>query len=291
MAMETEERHGAPVCALYDSNAACGGRKEVVMIKRWENLTRDEIAALDKDKTIVMLPTSATEQHGPHLPVGTDAIILSTLIDRIIAQGDEAFPKGNLIFAPQLPIGKSNEHMGFAGTITFSAQTYYALLHDIAKSIAASGFKKLVLFNSHGGNTDMLNLISRDLRIDLGLDVFVIDWWFTDFWADGLKGIQQSGKYGVFHACELETSLMLEARPETVHMELAVDEDPAEAFRGDKYVTVFGPVNAGWKTADVTKSGVIGAPTFATVEKGQKLFDYACEKLLDIFAEIADISY
>ena len=80
MAMETEERHGAPVRALYDSNAACGGRKEVVMIKRWENLTRDEIAALDKDKTIVMLPTSATEQHGPHLPVGTDAIILSTLI-------------------------------------------------------------------------------------------------------------------------------------------------------------------------------------------------------------------
>ena len=160
MAMETEERHGAPVRALYDSNAACGGRKEVVMIKRWENLTRDEIAALDKDRTIVMLPTSATEQHGPHLPVGTDAIILSTLIDRIIAQRDEAFPKGNLIFAPQLPIGKSNEHMGFAGTITFSAQTYYALLHDIAKSIAASGFKKLVLFNSHGGNTDMLNLIS-----------------------------------------------------------------------------------------------------------------------------------
>lgn len=260
------------------------------MIKRWENLTRDEIAALDKDNTIVMLPTSATEQHGPHLPVGTDAIILSTLIDKIIEVGE--FEKGNLIFAPQLPIGKSNEHMGFAGTITFSAQTYYSLLHDIAKSIAASGFKKLVLFNSHGGNTDMCNLISRDLRIDLGLQVYVIDWWFTDFWQDGLKDIKQSGTYGVFHACELETSLMLEARPETVHMELAVDEDPADYFKGeDKYVTVFGPVNPGWKTSDVTKSGVIGAPTFATLEKGQKLFDYACKKLLDIFAEIADINY
>ena len=123
------------------------------------------------------------------------------------------------------------------------------------------------------------------------MDVFVIDWWFTDFWADGLKGIQQSGKYGVFHACELETSLMLEARPETVHMELAVDEDPAEAFRGAKYVTVFGPVNAGWKTADVTKSGVIGGPPFATVAKGPKLFAYACEKRLELFAEIADLSY
>lgn len=259
------------------------------MIKKWENLTRDEIAALDKDKSIVLLPTSATEQHGAHLPVGTDAIILSTLVDKMVKECE--FDAGNLIFAPQLNVGKSNEHMGFAGTITFGTQTYYSLLHDIAAAISASGFKKLVLFNSHGGNTDMLNMISRDLRIDLGLDVFVFDWWFTPFWNEGLEGLQQSGKYGVFHACELETSLMLAARPETVHMELAVDEEPADCFKGEKYVTVFGPVNAGWKTKDVTKSGVIGAPTYATAEKGHKLFDYACRKLLDIVNEIAGISY
>ena len=259
------------------------------MIKKWENLTRDEIAALDKDKSIVLLPTSATEQHGAHLPVGTDAIILSTLVDKMVNECE--FEEGNLIFAPQLNVGKSNEHMGFAGTITFGTQTYYSLLHDIAAAISASGFKKLVLFNSHGGNTDMLNMISRDLRIDLGLDVFVFDWWFTPFWNDGLKDLQQSGKYGVFHACELETSLMLAARPETVHMELAVDEEPADCFKGEKYVTVFGPINAGWKTKDVTNRGVIGAPTFATAEKGHKLFDYACKKLLDILHEIAEISY
>lgn len=259
------------------------------MIKKWENLTRDEIAALDKEKSIVLLPTSATEQHGAHLPVGTDAIILSSLVDKMVKECE--FDAGNLIFAPQLNVGKSNEHMGFAGTITFGTQTYYSLLHDIAAAISASGFKKLVLFNSHGGNTDMLNMISRDLRIDLGLDVFVFDWWFTPFWNEGLEGLQQSGKYGVFHACELETSLMLAARPETVHMELAVDEEPADCFKGEKYVTVFGPVNAGWKTKDVTKSGVIGAPTYATAEKGHKLFDYACRKLLDIVNEIAGISY
>ena len=259
------------------------------MIKKWENLTRDEIAALDKEKSIVLLPTSATEQHGAHLPVGTDAIILSTLVDKMVKECE--FDAGNLIFAPQLNVGKSNEHMGFAGTITFGTQTYYSLLHDSAAAISASGFKKLVLFNSHGGNTDMLNMISRDLRIDLGLDVFVFDWWFTPFWNEGLEGLQQSGKYGVFHACELETSLMLAARPETVHMELAVDEEPADCFKGEKYVTVFGPVNAGWKTKDVTKSGVIGAPTYATAEKGHKLFDYACRKLLDIVNEIAGISY
>ena len=259
------------------------------MIKKWENLTRDEIAALDKDKSIVLLPTSATEQHGAHLPVGTDAIILSTLVDKMVNECE--FEEGNLIFAPQLNVGKSNEHMGFAGTITFGTQTYYSLLHDIAAAISASGFKKLVLFNSHGGNTDMLNMISRDLRIDLGLDVFVFDWWFTPFWNDGLKDLQQSGKYGVFHACELETSLMLAARPETVHMELAVDEEPADCFKGEKYVTVFGPINAGWRTKDVTKSGVIGAPTYATKEKGQAFFAYAVEKLLAILREISQINY
>jgi creatinine amidohydrolase len=259
------------------------------MIVKWENLSRDEIAAINKDNAIVFLPTAATEQHGAHLPVGTDAIILSTLIDKFI--DTQEFAGGDLIFAPQLSIGKSNEHMGFAGTLTFGTQTYYSMLHDIVKAIAQSGFKKLVLLNSHGGNTDMLNMISRDLRIDFGMDVFVFDWWFTPFWNKGLEGLKQSGTYGVFHACELETSLMLYARPETVHMELAVDEDPVECLRDNDFVTVFGPYNAGWKTSDVTKSGVIGAPTYATAEKGKKLFEYAVKELKDIITAFAKTNY
>lgn len=259
------------------------------MIAKWENLTRDEIKEINKESAIVFLPTAATEQHGAHLPVGTDSIILSVLMDKFIET--QQFDEGSLIFAPQLCIGKSNEHMGFAGTLTFGTQTYYSMLHDIVKAIAASGFKKLVLLNSHGGNTDMLNMISRDLRIDFGMDVFVFDWWFTSFWNKGLEGLKESGKYGVFHACELETSLMLYARPETVHMELAVDEDPVECLRDNDYVTVFGPYNAGWKTSDVTKSGVIGAPTYATAEKGKKLFDYAVKELKDIISAFAKTNY
>ena len=223
------------------------------------------------------------------LPVGTDALILKALMEKMVTDGK--FEEGNLILAPQLNVGKSNCHMGFAGTLTFGTQTYYSLLHDLAKSIAASGFKKLVLFNSHGGNTDMLNMISRDIRIDFGMEVIVFDWWFTPFWQECLQEVQQSGKYGVLHACELETSLMLAAYPDLVHMELAVDEDPADCFTGDKYITVFGPINAGWKTSDVTKSGVIGAPTYATADKGHKLFDYALNKLLDIMHEYAEVNY
>lgn len=84
---------------------------------------------------------------------------------------------------------------------------------------------------------------------------------------------------------------MLHARPDMVHMELAVDEDPVECLRDNNFVTVFGPYNAGWKTSDITKSGVIGAPTYATAEKGKKLFDYAVKELKDIISAFAKTNY
>ncbi len=255
----------------------------------WNECTREEIRSLNKDKSIVVLPLASIEQHGAHLPVGTDTIILESLLKKMQKEAD--FGENNVVYLPLMAYGKSNEHMGFPGTITYSAQTYYSVLQDIVKSVAASGFKKVVLFNSHGGNTDMLNLISRDLRIELGIEVFVFDWWFTPFWNEGLKDLKESGKYGVFHACELETSLMLSCAPHTVHMELAVDEDPVETLKDNRYATLFGPVNVGWKTADVTKSGVIGAPTYATEEKGNKLFEYAVKTLTDIFNELFQIKY
>ena len=255
----------------------------------WNECTREEIRSLNKEKSIVVLPLASIEQHGAHLPVGTDTIILESLIKKMQKEAD--FGENNVVYLPLLADGKSNEHRGFPGTITYSAQTYYCVLQDIVKSVAASGFEKVVLFNSHGGNTDMLNLISRDLRIELGIEVFVFDWWFTPFWNEGLKDLKESGKYGVFHACELETSLMLSCAPHTVHMELAVDEDPVETLKDNRYATLFGPVNVGWKTADVTKRGVIGAPTYATEEKGNKLFEYAVKTLTDIFNELFQIKY
>lgn len=258
------------------------------MITRWDRLTRDEIKALDKDTSVVVVPLGSTEQHGAHLPVGTDSMILDAVVQKVIK--DETVD-GNVLFTPTMYIGKSNEHMHFAGTLTYKATTYYPVIYDYVSSIAAHGFKKVILFNSHGGNTDMCNLISRDLRIDLQIEVYVIDWWFTNFWEEGLKDIKESGTYGVFHACELETSLMLAIAPELVDMSKAVDEDPKESLRDNDVVTVFGPVNAGWKTEDVTKSGVIGAPTFATADKGNKLMDFASKKVSNIITHILNMCY
>jgi len=245
---------------------------------------------LDQDKSLVLLPIASIEQHGAHLPVGTDTIILEGLLKRFAAE--KTFEGHHVLVAPLIPVGKSNEHMGFSGTLTFSAKTLYDVLHELCSSMAAHGFKRIVLTNAHGGNTDLLNLISRDLRIDLGLEVYVFDWWFTPFWQDILKTEKSSESiYGVFHACELETSLMLHLAPETVDVSKIRDEVPDERFAGNQYVSLYGPVTMGWKTEDVAPGGVIGAPSHATAEKGAEFMGYAVDKLADIVGEILTFRY
>lgn len=259
------------------------------MISLWSLCTTGDLQAVDKTRSAVLLPVAATEQHGPHLPVGTDALILEELLQRLRTRVE--LPGYHLLIAPVMAIGKSNEHLDFPGTLSLSTSTFYGVLMDVCRSIRKHGFTKVILMNSHGGNTDLLNVVARDARIDLDLEMYVIDWWFTDFWNACLDEIQDSGEYGVFHACELETSIMLAVRPESLRMDRAADEYPPETLRGDREVTLKGPVQVGWKTRDVSEKGVIGAPTLASAEKGEILLDYAVHKLEKILMEILQHRY
>ncbi|WP_054939837.1 creatininase family protein [Paenibacillus ihuae] len=259
------------------------------MIKQWSMCTTEEIGAMDKEHSLVIIPIGATEQHGAHLPVGTDSIILESLLDVFMREVD--FPDHQVLITPLLPIGKSMEHMDFPGTLSFSTHTFYSMLDDLCKSVRSHGFTKVLFMNSHGGNTDLLNVLSRDMRIAHEIELFVFDWWFTSFWNDILEQVQQSGDYGVFHACELETSLMLVFCPERVDMSKAVDEFPDPQFTANPHVTLKGPVTPGWKTKDVSIHGVIGAPTLATVEKGRIFVDYAVEKLHEMLTQVIQTNY
>lgn len=261
------------------------------MIQYWENMISREIGAVDKAHAAVLLPVSAVEQHGPHLPVGTDAIILRALLKNF-SKVTGHFQEDEVIIAPQITVGKSNEHMDFPGTMTLTAKTMYDVIDEYTAAIAKWGFRKLILTNSHGGNTDLLNLLSRDLRIKYGMEIYVFDWWFTDFWKEILQKVQESkSPYGVFHACELETSLMLHIAPQMVDMEQAKDETPDRQFEGDRFISLYGPVTMGWKTRDVSHSGVIGDPEEASAEKGQVLMDFAVQKLTAIIEEILQFHY
>ena len=256
------------------------------MYKLLTECISNEVAEMDKRNTIVVLPVAAHEQHGSHLPIGTDALILEGVLAAFRRQAPADM---DILVLPTVAVGKSNEHMGFCGTLAYSMNTMIGIIRDTAGSITAHGFEKMVLFNSHGGNTDVLNACARDLRDDFGLRPFVIDWWFTDFWADILKEIQESPRDGVFHACELETSIVMALRPELVDESRLVATFPPEQMRRNKYVTVFGPVNMGWITTDITGTGVVGDATKATAEKGERMLDFAGRKLVDVFREIQAI--
>src|SRR5271155_4580196 len=173
-------------------------------------LTWKQVDVLPRDKTLLVLPTAAIEQHGPPLPLATDTLINSILLGAALAR----LPQETPVYAlPAVCYGKSNEHIGFPGTLSVSSTTFMAVLRDLGASIAASGFKKLVLFNTHGGNSSLVDVMARDLRAEFGLRTFTL---FGSAGAvfEGLNS--QERAYG-FHAGELETALLLSATPELVH--------------------------------------------------------------------------
>src|SRR6201997_1080485 len=172
-------------------------------------LTWKQVDALFRDKTLLVLPTAAIEQHGPHLPLATDTLINSILLGAALAY----LPAEVSVYAlPAICYGKSNEHIGFPGTLSVSASTFMAVVRDIGASLAASGFKKLVLYNTHGGNTSLVDVMARDLRAEFGLRTFVLHGSAgTSF--EGLS--PQERAYG-FHAGEVETSFLLASVPEIV---------------------------------------------------------------------------
>src|SRR5277367_4281265 len=169
-----------------------------------------QVEALPKDRTLLVLPTAAIEQHGHHLPLATDTLINNLLLGKAL----EKLPADAPVYAlPPICYGKSNEHMGFPGTLSVSASTFMAVIRDLGSSLAASGFKKLVLFNTHGGNAALVDVMARDLRAEFGLRTFTL------FGSGGavFEGLNpQEAAYG-FHAGEVETALLLSATPELVH--------------------------------------------------------------------------
>ncbi len=222
-----------------------------------------QVEALPKDKAMLVLPTAAIEQHGHHLPLATDTLINNVLLGRALA----LLPAELLIYAlPPVCYGKSNEHIGFPGTVAMSAATYMLVLHDIGASVAASGFKKLVLYNSHGGNSALNDVMARDLRAEFGLRTFHMGAG-AGAKAEGLSA--QEAKYG-FHAGEWETAVLLRATPELVDTSAYTVNYIARLEDESILSPENGAVNFAWLTRDIAASGVMGDPRPATTENGEK---------------------
>ena len=235
-------------------------------------LTWKQVEALPKDETLLILPTAAIEQHGHHLPLATDTLINNLLLGNALAMLPPEMPVYAL---PPICYGKSNEHIGFPGTLSVSAATFMAVIHDLGGSISTSGFKKLVLYNTHGGNTSLVDVMCRDLRAEFGLRTFYL----SGSGGAKLEGINaQERAYG-FHAGEMETAVLLHGTPELVHPDQYTVNYIAELDAPELLLPENGPATFAWLTRDIAPSGVMGDPNPATAENGERWVKAAAEKV------------
>jgi creatinine amidohydrolase len=238
-------------------------------------LTWKQVDALPREETLLVLPTAAVEQHGHHLPLATDTLINNLLLGKALAR---IAPEIAIYALPPVCYGKSNEHIGFPGTLSVSAQTFMAVVRDLGASIAASGFKKVALYNTHGGNTSLVDVMARDLRAEFGLRTFTL------FGSPGAKfdGVSEQERTYGFHAGEIETAFLLHATPTLVHTDEYTANYIARVDDGEVLKPEGSSANFAWLTRDIAPSGVLGDPTAATAERGERWSDDASARIAEL---------
>ena len=258
----------------------------------WADLSTRHFAQLAAspllNKTVAVLPLAATEQHGPHLPTSVD----STLVDGVIAA---ALPHLGadlpVLVLPTQAVGYSPEHIRFPGTLTLSAPTLIALWTELGASVARAGVKKLVLFNSHGGQVSLMDIVARELRTSHDLIVFSSSWYNLPL-GDAVNGLfpAEEHRFGV-HAGDIETSMMLALAAQRVDMAQAKNFHSSSQDRAAKYTTLGNGKSAklGWQMQDYNAQGAAGNATAATAAKGQALLDAAGVQLARLLAEVSDL--
>ncbi len=185
--------------------------------KFWAEMSWRDFPDADMSKVVAVLPVAAIEQHGPHLPVGVDTFINEGYLERAVARVPADLP---VLFLPLQAIGKSNEHIEFPGTLTFSAETLTRAWTEIGESVARTGCRKLIFVNSHGGNVPIIDIVARELRVRRRM-LAVHASWHRFGYPEGLFSARERA-HGI-HGGDAETSLMLAFRPETVRMGEARD--------------------------------------------------------------------
>jgi creatinine amidohydrolase len=240
-------------------------------------MTAAQITALpDRAWAPVILPVGAIEQHGPHLPVAVDSFLAQVWVEQLLPR----LPAGaSCYIAPPITVGKSNEHTGFPGTLMISKETLRAQLLVVARQVYAWGFGQLAILNTHGGNLAVIGYTMREITATYGLRTgFLQGPPITDI-------SPQEAAYG-FHANEVETSLLLATARPLVKMADATCDYCARL--GD--TRDLRPERAGatfaWVSQDLSRTGVMGDATIATVEKGERWLAQTAEGLAQSVARL-----
>ena len=240
-----------------------------------EEMTPQEIVEALKEIDTVIVPLGTVEQHGPHLPVGTDVFIPVTVAERVAE-------KTRVLVAPPIYYGNSLSMANMKGVFTISPESLAVLLLDLCRSLVKQGFKKIIFLNGHGGNKQVLSFIGQQARMETGALIVRIDWW--DIVAEEMPKICETA---VVHADEGETSMMLACRPELVDMKKATKDDTSakltDALTGGKpknLPQVFVPFTK-W-----SKTGLIGDATKASKAKGDKIMKAVVDNIVSFLRKL-----
>ncbi len=248
----------------------------------WHEMTAKEFAALDVERVIAVLPVGSIEQHGPHLPVWVDSAIGEALVRRALELLPEHFP---VIVLPTMPVGKSNEHNAFPGTLSLSAETLMRLWTEIGESVSRAGVRKLVLLNSHGGQPQIVDVVARDLRVRLKMLVVALNAYALGY-PQGLFP-EAELKHGI-HAGAIETSIMLHLWPDLVHRDEARNFEPLSVRLEHTFthLTPTGSIRFGWAIQDLHPAGACGNATDADARRGKLLVEHAALRFIEVLQEI-----
>ena len=250
----------------------------------WENLTSPEIAELDRNIPVI-LPVAAIEQHGLHLPLATDKLIVNHFCHQLDKEISD-----RVLILPVMDIGCSEHHMDFSGSLTLQHTTFLLQAEDILNSVAHHGFKNLIILNSHGGNQGIGQVIVEhfgnrhpDCRIVLAT------WWKIA--GDSLFELNETGPGGVGHAGEFETSLMMVINPDLVQTERIMDRQNAENFDWATGDLLRGSQASLYKSMkNLTPNGVFGEPGKISPEKGRKITEIVVHSLKKIILDLYESS-
>lgn len=243
----------------------------------WQDLTTTDIEALDRDRLVAILPLAAIEQHGPHLPLATDLHINLGILDAAFARLPPQCPA---LALPPLQTGDSVEHGAFAGTLSLEPATLIRVIGDLGRSLNRAGVRRLLLFNSHGGNSEAAGIAALDLRRRQRMLVVRADY-FRFPRPDGILPADEL-RNGI-HGGALETAMMLALQPDTVRPR-AIRQGNAG---GGHTLGATARAPFAWLAGDLDTTGVVGDPSLASAEQGRRFVDHFADALAELIVETA----
>ncbi|WP_316163456.1 creatininase family protein [Bradyrhizobium sp. SZCCHNRI20481] len=248
----------------------------------WTELHWPLIGTSEAARWIAVLPLAATEQHGPHLPLGTDVYIAEAYLARVRALLPPALP---VTFLPVQPVGISTEHIDYPGTLTLPTETALRSWRALGDSVARAGIRKLVIVTSHGGNSAAMTLVAQDLRAAFRMLVVTTSW--SRFGApDGLFSSDEL-RHGI-HGGAVETSIMQACHPELVRGDAiaAFASSGAEIEKNNRVLSTQRPAPMAWQTQDLNASGAVGDATQASADKGERVLDHGARAFCALLEDI-----